>query len=268
MKGLNKCTSVKWAERIVIILMLTAREPNWEAAWRQRKYWERRLGWWYGRSDTCASGSRSSSAGQMSFSTCSPGGPASVGRLLLICMFPNSRWLTFVMTVLLNGLRPNLHILHVFWYCVIYVQPFWFQGAESHSNWPKVCSWEQQRSLTRNEEWDHFRTRSNYFLKIYTALFLCMLLWGRCSFLFSCCLFLSFSPWLVFPAYWPCTWPPPPTLSWPIRLNIHCQLAMVSCVLGQIQEGVRLPNFLEFIWVLGCLWETCMASQSAVRSLG
>ena len=87
-------------------------------------------------------------------------------------------------------------------------------------------------------------------------------------FLVSCCLFLSFSPWLVFPAYWPCTWPPPPTLSWLIRLNIHCQLAVVSCVLGQIQEGVRLPNFLEFIWVLGCLWEMCMASQSSVWSLG
>lgn len=101
-------TSVKWAERIVIIpYAFTAREPHWEATWRQWKYWERWLGWWQWQKWPVPRVALAGRLGRCPFSPWQPGGPASVGRLVLICIFPNSHWLTFVMTVLLNGLRPN-----------------------------------------------------------------------------------------------------------------------------------------------------------------
>lgn len=132
-----------------------------------------------------------------------------------------------------------------------------------HGNFREAEGRKTGRVRNESRNGNVFRTWSNYSLRIYLVLFICMFLWR----MQSLCLWfwfvsLSFSPWLVFTASWPWTWPPSQTLSWLIRFSIHWWVAVVSGVFGQNQKGVRVPVSLvsQDRQVLGCLWEIQIAS--------
>lgn len=72
---------------------------------------------------------------------------------------------------------------------------------------------------------------------------LCASLWSQSPPL----ILFHFPPWLVFSAYWPLTWPPSPTLSWLISFSLLCWLAIVSCVMGCIQKGVKYQISLVYL---------------------
>lgn len=91
---------------------------------------------------------------------------------------------------------------------------------------------------------------SDYFIRIFMVSFISVTLVGSSlsvPLLFSLSHF--FSPWLVFTAYWPCTWFSQrcyviPNIAMTYRFHILCWLTLVSCV--SFQKGVRYQNSLVY----------------------
>lgn len=103
----------------------------------------------------------------------------------------------------------------------------------------------RKAGVMRNErrKGNVIRTWSNYALRVCMVLFNCFFFWKGgfyILFFFFSLVSCLFPPlWSVFISYWPGTWPLTSTLSWLTRFNIYHWLAIVCCILGQVQKGVR-----------------------------